>query len=222
MADASHELRTPVAIVRGEADVALSREDRDPASLRESLRVVGEEGRRLSRIVEDLFTLARADAGQHPLVPADLYLDELVEECVRAYQSLAAERGIRLSCRSPVEVAYRGDEALLRRMVLNLLDNAPKHTASAGSVEVALTSAPGAVRIEVRDTGSGIPPAARAHVFERFYRADVARTRARGGAGLGLPIARWIAESHHGSLVLADTGPHGTTFVASLPYDGEP
>ncbi len=222
MADASHELRTPVAIIRGEADVALSRPDRDPASLHESLRVVGEEGRRLSRIVEDLFTLARADAGQHPLVPSDLYLDELAEECVRAYQSLAVDRGVHTFCRSPGEVSFRGDEALLRRMVLNLLDNAAKHTGPGGRVEVIVTSDPGSVRIEVADTGSGIPDAARPHVFERFYRADVARTRASGGAGLGLPIARWIAEAHGGSLELTDTGPRGTTFLVILPRDGMP
>jgi two-component system OmpR family sensor kinase len=217
MADASHEIRTPVAIVRGESEVALSGQDRDVASLRESLAVVAEEGRRLSRIVEDLFTLARADAGQHPLVPADFYFEELVEECVRAYRSLAAYRDVRLVCRVPGEVPFRGDEGLLRRMMLNLLDNAAKHTGAGGTVQVTLEVASDGVHITVQDSGGGIPAAARPHIFDRFYRADAARTRAGGGAGLGLPIARWIAEAHGGSLDLTDTGPRGTTFAAVLP-----
>lgn len=218
MADASHELRTPLAIVRGEADVALSREDRDIPALRESLQLVAREGRRLSRIVDDLFTLARADAGQHPLLPSDFYLDELVAGCAYAYRSIAAARGVRLHCTASEEIPFRGDEELLRRMVLNLLDNAAKHTPSGGVVELVLDRAGDALRMRIRDSGSGVPAEARPHVFERFYRADPVRGRERDqGAGLGLPIARWIAEAHGGSLELASTSAAGSEFVARLP-----
>ena len=137
MADASHELRTPVAIVCGESEVTLARADRPAGEYREALAIVHEEGRRLTRIVEDLFTLARADAGNYPLNPTDFYLEELVAECVRAARSLAGQRGITLQRAAAAEMPFRGDETLLRRMLLNLLDNALKHTSAGGCVTVA-------------------------------------------------------------------------------------
>jgi len=141
MADASHELRTPVAIVRGEAEVALSQHERSGAEYRESLTIVEDEGRRLTRIVEDLFTLARADAGQYPLALTNFYLDDMVNDCVRSVRSLALKRGVELSYAQPgQEIPYYGDEGLLRRMILNLLDNALKHTRACGSIRVGLTT----------------------------------------------------------------------------------
>src|SRR4051794_39276939 len=134
MADASHELRTPVSILRGEADIALSAEARAPREYREALGVISHEARRLGRIVDDLFLLARADAGQQPLRPGELYLDELAGECVRAVRSLAARRGIDLSCHASGELPYRGDEPLLHRLLLNLLDNALKYSRPGGRV----------------------------------------------------------------------------------------
>src|SRR6185503_11895699 len=128
MADASHELRTPVAIVCGESEVALSQAERSPEEYRESLMILHEEGRRLTRIVEDLFTLARADVGQYGLAPVSFYLDETAAECVRAVCSLAAQHGVNLIHRHGVEMPMRGDEGLVRRMILNLLDNAIKYT----------------------------------------------------------------------------------------------
>jgi len=221
MADASHELRTPVAILRAEADVALSRPDRSPAEYRESLEVVRDAAGRLTHVVDDLFMLARADAGQYPLSPEDLYLEELLADCVRAMRSLAERRGVRLEYAPGAEAPWRGDEALLRHLVLNLLDNAIKHTPTGGLVAVELATEESAYAIRVRDTGAGVPPEAQSHIFDRFYRADRARSRAEAtmtsGAGLGLAIARWIAEAHGGTVTLESTGPEGSTFLVKLP-----
>jgi signal transduction histidine kinase len=239
MADASHELRTPVAIMRGEADIALSQSTRSPDEYRSALEVVNAEGRRLSRIVADLFLLARADAGQQPLAARELYLDELVSDCVRAVRSLALVRSVTVRCTmdppmsaeadraggtpTPPEHAYRGDEELLRRLLVNLLDNAIKHAPAGSTVDVDLMSDARGHRLLVTDRGAGIPPEARAQVFERFYRADAAHAHAHdaesqtGGAGLGLAIARWVAEAHGGSLTLIESQPGKTVFDAWLP-----
>ncbi len=222
MADASHELRTPVAIVRGEAEVALSRKEREPQDYRESLAIVEDEGRRLTRIVEDLFTLARADAGQFPLSLTDFYLDETVGDCVRSVRSLAAGRGLELFYQPPVEeTPFRGDEALIRQMILNLLDNGIKHTPAGGVVRVSLERRNADYVITVADTGSGIPAEAQPHIFERFYRTDKTRSRTENsdgsGAGLGLSIALWVAEMHHGRILLDHSTPSGSAFVVTLP-----
>ncbi|HEX7977886.1 MAG TPA: ATP-binding protein [Gemmatimonadaceae bacterium] len=236
MADASHELRTPVAIMRGEADIALSLETRSLEDYRGALEVVRAEGRRLSRIVGDLFLLARADAGQQPLASRELYLDELVSDCVRAVRSLAVGRSVRVHCTmeppTPAEVdrgdaepplyhAYRGDEELLRRLLVNLLDNAIKHAPAGSTVDVELVSDATGHRLRVTDHGPGIPPEARSHVFERFFRADAAHARdtqsETGGAGLGLAIARWVAEAHGGSLSLVTSRAGETVFESWLP-----
>ncbi len=222
MADASHELRTPVAIVRGEAEVALSQTERSGEEYRESLVIVEDEGRRLTRIVEDLFMLARADAGQYPLSLTNFYLDDTVNDCVRSVRSLALKREVVLCYTQPdKEILFYGDEGLLRRMILNLLDNAIKHTPVGGSIRVNLTHKDGFCSISIADTGTGIPVDAQPHIFERFYRADKARTRAAAengsSAGLGLPIARWTAEMHSGQIILDHSDQHGSTFVVLLP-----
>jgi heavy metal sensor kinase len=229
MADASHELRTPIAIVRGEADIALAVPDRPHDDYREALSVVRTESRRLSRIVHDLFLLARADAGQQQLQLRQFYLDDVIADCTRAARSLASRRCMTLTSSVLTEAAVCGDEDLMRQLILNLLDNALKYGSEGGAVEIALRSEPGAHRVVVRDTGPGIPPEVAAHIFDRFYRGDGARARdaetsarqhedAHGvGAGLGLAIARWVAEAHGGSLVLAHSCTTGSEFVLTLP-----
>jgi two-component system, OmpR family, sensor kinase len=220
MSDASHELRTPAAILRGESEVALSRTERSAEEYRESLAVLHAEAQRLTQIVEDLFTLTRADAGQYPLSPKEFYLDELVADCTHAARSLALAKQITLTCDVPEELPIRGDEALLRRMILNLLDNAIKYTPAGGRVNVSCERSGNEYALNVTDSGPGIPGDLHQRVFERFFRADKARTRSEkdgGGAGLGLSIARWIAEAHHGRLVLARSDSSGSTFTALLP-----
>lgn len=222
MADASHELRTPVAIIRGESEVALSSEMRTANEYRESLAIVQDEGKRLARIVEDLFTLARADVGQYPVERSNMYLDETVGQCVRSVDSLATQRGLRLEYEtSACELFFTGDEALLQRMTLNILDNAIKYTPPGGVVSVSLKRNGSSCKLAITDTGKGIPPDLRVRIFERFFRADQARSRNEerngSGAGLGLSIARWIAELHGGDLTLDKSDHEGSTFVISLP-----
>jgi two-component system OmpR family sensor kinase len=219
MADASHELRTPVAILRGEAEVALSRPARSPEEYRESLTILHNEAQRLTHIVEDLFTLTRADAGQYPLVPHNFYLDELLLDCAHSVRTLALAKNITMVTDAPHDLSVVGDEPLLRRMILNLLDNAIKHTPTGGRVALACQRTEEDYAVSVTDSGTGIPTDLQPRIFERFFRADKARSRAEndgGGAGLGLSIARWIAEAHHGRLELTRSDSTGSTFTAYL------
>jgi heavy metal sensor kinase len=216
VADASHELRTPISIIRGEADVALSH-DRSAAEYQQALGVVLDESRRLSRLVDDLLNLARADAGRVKLQVADFYLNDLLAECCRSAQTLAAARRVTIECPAHDDVALRGDEELVRRMVMNLIDNAIRYSPEGGQVTVALEARGSEVAIRIADTGAGIAPEAVPHVFERFYRGDKARSRQDGGFGLGLAIVKWIAESHQGAVDLASTPGAGSTFTVTLP-----
>jgi two-component system, OmpR family, sensor kinase len=220
MADASHELRTPVAILHGETEVTLSRADRSPEEYRETLGILKDESQRLARIVEDLFTLTRADAGQYPLQLQSVYLDELAADVMRRARTLAMAKKITLSAAIEPELPIEADEALLRRMLLNLLDNAIKYTPEGGQISLQCRRLRDDYTLSVSDTGTGIPVELQTRIFERFFRADKARSRAEGdsgGAGLGLSIARWIAEAHRGRLELSKSDATGTTFTAWLP-----
>jgi signal transduction histidine kinase len=215
MADASHELRTPVSVIRSGTDVALSREHRDEDDYRETLAIIGNQARRLSRLVEDMLTLARAEAGGYPLRPVDLYLDEIISECRRAVEVLAQQRGVAIHSNGLPEIQLRGDEDLLRQLILNVLQNSVQHTPAGGSVALDVQREDGVVHIRISDTGPGIAVADQKRIFDRFVQLDPAR---RGeGTGLGLPIARWIAEAHQGLLVLESSGAHGSTFRITLP-----
>jgi two-component system OmpR family sensor kinase len=223
ISDASHELRTPVSILRGEAEVALSQATRSPEEYRESLAVLHEEAQRLARIVEDLFTLTRADAGEYRLAQSDFYLDELAADCVRATRALAQAKNIALAAVTPEEMPVHADEDLLRRMILNLLDNAIKYTPAGGNVSVTCGIVPDGYELSVTDSGPGIPAEMQSRVFERFFRADRARSRtgADGGAGLGLSIARWIAEAHLGTIELTRSDAVGSKFTVRIPASGK-
>jgi heavy metal sensor kinase len=223
MADASHELRTPIAIMRSEAEVALAEPETSNEELRESIAIFKDETKRLTAIVEDLFMLARADAGQYKLIPKEFYLDELAGEVTRAVRTLVAEKRLTWQLDAAEEMPFRGDENLLRRLLLNVVDNAIKYTPEGGGVTVSCKREGNRYVIEVSDTGKGIMVEAQPHIFDRFYRADTARSRAEdegaltGGAGLGLSIARWIAEAHDGTLELLNTSAAGSVFRLVLP-----
>lgn len=215
MADASHELRTPVSVIQTTADVTLARDDRSDSDYREALASVGAEARRLGRLVDDMLVLARADAGGYTLRGEDLYLNDLVTDCRRTMEVLARERGVTIRTSANEDVPFRGDESLLRRMILNLLQNAVAYTRAGSAVAVEVTRNGRHVHIRVIDQGEGLGEGDRARIFDRFVQLDAARRS--DGAGLGLPIARWIAEAHGGTLDLEDSGTNGSTFRVVLP-----
>jgi heavy metal sensor kinase len=214
MADASHEIRTPVSIMRTAADVTLSQPRRDESEYREALVAIAQQTTRLTRLVDDMLVLARADGGGYPMVMTSVDLAAVVNECVRELGARAEDKGITVHT-SLEPLTLTGDEALLRRMLSNLVGNALAYTAKGGSVDISLAKADGRLTLSVADTGPGIPPEDRERVFERFVRLDPAR--AAGGAGLGLAIARWVAEAHGGTVRVVSSGSDGTVFAASLP-----
>jgi heavy metal sensor kinase len=221
MADASHELRTPVATSRTAASVALQQPRRDEGEYREALAIIEQQTTRLSRIVDDMFTLARADAGNYPVRRMPMYLDEVVHDVVRASRVLASTKDVAIELATTSSAGFTGDEELVRRLVVNLLDNAVRHAPSGSTVQVDLDNVRDGYIVSITDRGPGIPAAIQEHIFERFYRGDTARTRTvhgDEGAGLGLALARWIANVHGGDVSLVRSSEHGTTFSAFLPH----
>lgn len=220
MADASHELRTPIAAALTAAQVTLRDPNRKAEHYREALQIVEEQMLRLRRIVEDMFLLARADTDSLRLREEEFYLDELVGEACRAMRVLAERAGITLTLVKPMpEVRMFGDSGLLQQAIIILLDNACKYNRSGGFVRVSLEANEESCVLRVADTGPGIPESAWPQLFDRFFRVDASRAR-RGekgfdqgsGAGLGLAIARWIAEQHKGSLTLESSTEKGSVF----------
>jgi heavy metal sensor kinase len=221
MADASHELRTPVATSRTAASVALQQPHRDENEYRETLAIVEQQTVRLSRVVDDMFTLARADAGNYPVRRTPMYLDEVVDDVVRAARVLATTKEVAIDLATTRSAAFTGDEDLVRRLVVNLLDNAVRHGPAGSTVKIDLQRTREGYVISITDQGPGIPAEIQERIFERFYRGDTARARGErpdGGAGLGLALARWIANVHDGDVTLESSSAPGTTFHAFLRH----
>jgi signal transduction histidine kinase len=218
LADAGHELRTPVAILRTEAEVALARGPTSDDDAR-AFRVIAGEAERMGGVVDDLFTLARAEAAELPLERAPLYLDDVVSDAVAAAGSGAARRGVALEMGDYQEAPVLGSAPLLRRLVHLLLDNAIKYTRPGGRVDVSVMAREDRVTVQVTDSGIGIAAEALPRVFDRFFRADEARAEGTG-AGLGLAIGRWIVEAHGGTLTLESAPGLGTTARVDLPRHG--
>jgi heavy metal sensor kinase len=215
-ADASHELRTPLTLIRTEAEVAYDNPP-GPDGCQHLLGNILEECQRMTRLTDQLLALAREDAGAngHPREPVDL--TGLVAEVVEALRPLAESRGLRLRA-SPDEPAWvEGDQARLRQVFVNLVDNAIKYTPPGGSVDAEVRREGEAVVAVIRDTGIGIAAEHLRRVFDRFYRVDKARSRAEGGTGLGLSIARSIVTAHGGQVELASTPGEGTACTVRLP-----
>jgi len=216
MADASHELRTPLAIVRGESEVALSKDSRTVQEYQESLRIVNDESRCLTEIVEGLFTLARADAGELKANVREVYLDELVADCVRSIRTLADRRNIKIEFSSE-ETTIKGDEALLRRLLLNLFDNAVKYNIDGGKIGIKLADN----TVTVSNTGEEIGRDHEELIFDRFYRIEKNRSHKHetltSGAGLGLSIAKRIAELHNAEIVYRRSADGENIFEISFP-----
>jgi signal transduction histidine kinase len=221
MADASHEMRTPVATTRTAASVTLQQAHREEHEYREALAIVEQQAARLSRVVDDMFTLARADAGNYPMRLTPMYLDEVLDEVVRAARVVASTRRVAIELTAVPSAALMGDEDLIRRMIVNLIDNAVRHAPEDSTVRVEVDVTGSGYAIAVKDQGPGIAAEIRPHIFERFYRGDaLRRAGAHDGAGLGLAVARWIANAHGGDVTLARSSTSGSTFVISLPTQG--
>jgi len=213
LAEASHELRTPVSVARTAADVALSRSERPEVEYREALAIVSRQMRQQGRLVADMLALARTDISEWPLTPHEFYFDELVTEVERAMRLAAIARGVTVVTRCPVDLQIHGDEGLLTQMLTNLIENAIRHTPAGREVGVNVTADTRGIRVAVRDTGPGIDLADRERIFEPFVRIDPVDNT---GSGLGLVIARRIARVHGGDVTLEATS-SGTTFVITLP-----
>jgi heavy metal sensor kinase len=216
-ADASHELRTPIALIRTTAELTLRRE-RSAETYREALRQVVVESERTTRLVEDLLLLARSDAGLPSLPLERMELTPLVQDVCQQGRVLAEARQLQISAEIPDGPVYvEANDPALRRMLLLLLDNAVKYTPSGGQITLSVDRGPAGATVAVRDTGIGIPETALPHVFERFYRVDESRNRDAGGTGLGLSIAKWIAERHHASLEAESVVGEGSVFRIRFP-----
>jgi heavy metal sensor kinase len=220
MADASHELRTPLSTIRTAAEVTLNRERRDESEYRDALTTIAHQGVRLGRIVDDMFLLARADAGGYPVTLGDVDLASVLQESVDDLAPIAMERRVNLHVAESDAATITADESLVRRLLLNLLSNAITYTPPGGHVSVALSDGGGNAVVRVTDSGPGIPAADRERIFKRFVRLDPARHE--GGAGLGLSIAAWIAQVHGGTVELEGSSTHGSVFVARFPYAKRP
>jgi heavy metal sensor kinase len=218
-ADASHELRTPLTAIRVETEVALGQPSLQ-ADQRQLLGSILEECDRLTRLTDQLLTLAREDAGAATRANKPVDLTSLAAETAEAMRPLADANGLSLTFIGPAAEWVAGDESRLRQVFYNLLDNAIKYTPTGGAVEVRVESRDGAAVATVRDTGEGIAPEHLPRAFDRFYRVDKARSRELGGTGLGLSIARGIVAAHGGTIELDSTPGRGTACVVRLPATG--
>ncbi|MGQ9571772.1 MAG: sensor histidine kinase [Dehalococcoidia bacterium] len=217
VADASHELRTPLALIRANAELLQRHSGETIEANRPALDDIVRETDGLSTLVSQMLTLARADAGATPFTLTEVALHDLAQDVGRQAQVLADNKGLQLGVRVDGPVLVKGDQVRLRELLLILLDNAIKFTDVGGTVELALKADSGKAVLRVNDSGGGIPPDDLPHIFDRFYRADKARSRAEGGAGLGLAIAKWIVEGHRGSIRVDSQAGKGTTFTVELP-----
>jgi len=220
VANASHELKTPVAAVRALAETLLTALPDDPEAGRRFAQRIARETERLDVLARDLLDLSRVERGTLDVEPVDLV--GLVKEVVGGYADRAEERRIRLDTELQPGVATRGDRAQLGLLLSNLIDNALRYTAPKGAVCVRLDAAEGRAVIQINDNGQGIPAGELPRIFERFYRVDKARTRQTGGTGLGLAIVRHVAEAHGGGVRVDSELGRGSTFTVTLPLAGPP
>ena len=216
-ADASHELKTPLAVLRGDIEVALRRE-RATDEYRRVLTSSLEEIARLTKLTDDLLTLARSDAGETMLELEPVSLDRLASEAYNFLQPLADSARVALDYKASASpVVVEGDQKRLKQLFVNLLDNAIKYTPAGGSARLALDREGESAIIEVSDTGRGIPAEALPHVFERFYRQSDPGDGRVNGFGLGLAISKWIVEAHGGTIEVSSRPGSGSHFRVRLP-----
>jgi len=220
VADASHELRTPLTVMRGELE-GLAQDSQLRGEVRETLGSVLEEVERLREIVESLFALSRLDAGEAPSEWLRFDLAELAATTAEQMSLLATDKNVSIVCDSSPGVSVEGDRARLKQVIVNLLDNAIKYTPGGGRVRLSVRREEDFAVLEVADDGIGIPAAALPHVFKRFYRVDVSRSREQGGAGLGLAIVKSICSAHGAEVEVLSSPGKGSTFRMRQPLAHE-
>lgn len=219
-ADAAHELRTPLATLRAEIETAIQ-SNPTLEEYEEMLKSFQVEVSRMSRVVSDLFMLARLDRGQHLLEMERMHLAPLIEETVETWLPVAQARGIRIGMLGG-DAEVRGNAVALRRVLMNLVENAVKYNRDGGDVSLSLERRGARAVLRVSDTGIGIAPEYHGRLFQRFFRVDRARSRESGGAGLGLAICKSFVASHGGTISVASTPGRGSTFTVELPLDDGP
>jgi heavy metal sensor kinase len=214
-ADASHELKTPICAMRGEAEVLLLRE-RKAEEYQEALAHFIEQFDHLNQMINDLILLSKFDTTQEELKRAPLRLDLLIQDLSHLFQVLAEQKNIALEIGTLEKVTVIGDKVRLQQLFTNLIDNAIKYTPK-GSIHVTVEKKESSGLVKIRDTGIGIPKEEQEKIFERFYRTDKSRSRETGGVGLGLSIAKWIVNAHHGRIEVDSESNKGSTFTVYLP-----
>ena len=213
LADVSHELRTPLTTIRGNLDLMQRMGEMDE----DSIEIMQDELKRMSRLVGDLLLLARADGGSTPLRKMEMELDTVLFDVYRQIQPLGIEKNIEVNLATIEPIRIEGDIDRLRQLLLILVDNGIKYTQPGGTVRLELYQENGRAIVKVNDTGAGIPEEHLPYIFDRFYRVDKARSRHLGGSGLGLSIAYWIVKSHQGEIKVESEVGVGTTFIISFP-----
>jgi two-component system OmpR family sensor kinase len=212
----AHELRTPLAILKGQSELALSNPP-SPDETQELVTSYLEETIRMSRIVDDLLMLAKAETGQLTVERGQVHMDTLVQDLYEDGTILAGSKDLFLRLGQVDPAVVTGDAARLRQLFRILLTNALHYTNPGGEIRIACERKDGNVLVSIEDTGIGIPAESLERVFDRFYRVDQARTRVKGGSGLGLALAKWIVEAHHGTISVHSRVDTGSTFTVALP-----
>jgi heavy metal sensor kinase len=214
--DASHELRAPLAVIEAESTLALQKE-RPPSDYQQSLEIISQESRQMSSLIDQLLTLARADAGKEQWNFTEVNLGKLISNLSTDVEVLCQEKGLSFQLGQTQDLVVKGDEARLRELFMNLLNNAIRYTPAPGTVSVSFRREGQMAVVAITDTGIGIPAEDIPFIFERFYRVDKARSRAEAGSGLGLAICRHIAEAHGGKIEVESQVGAGSTFSVWLP-----
>lgn len=217
VADASHELRTPTAIIQAETELLLQHPDRSIEEESPHIAVILQESKRMSKLLDDLLTLARTDSNQLQIDSGMIQADQVLLELAEQFQLLAATKDIRIETKVDEQLWMCGDRARMRQLFIILLDNALKYTPTDGHIRILGRIQSNDIHISITDTGIGISKTDLPYIFERFYRGDKARSRLEGGTGLGLSIARWIVDSHNGTIRVHSDIAQGTEVELFFP-----
>jgi len=216
-ADASHELRTPIAVIRTNLELVMDSPKKTVESQMKWLQNIEAENRRMAKLVDDLLTLSRADTNQQVLEMTDFMLDETISKALIPFTPVAKQKNIALEARLNSQTTFYGDRRRMEQLVVILVDNALKYMDGSGKVYISLTQYEKGVKLEVSDTGSGMEPEHLAKIFDRFYRVVNNRKQNQDGSGLGLSIAKWIVQEHRGTIRVESKPGVGTTFAIILP-----